>query len=808
MNVRMRDGTLIKNVPDDITQEELLEMYQSSIGGDIAKSAAVAIPKAITGIAGAPGDMLGLLNRGVEWALSKKHGGSPADYRQPGLQDAVDTKAIRAPLEALTGKWYEPQTRAGKTIDTAIQAATPMGKASLTKTGAGIVAGTTAGTEGMGALTNDDPWARAIGGLFGGLLPALHGGVKSRQGAVVRDAIGDVPEKELAAAMDLQRRSQQMGVPLMGTEALDRGHNLASQVRASSTGSKIVEPFLNKRPEQVRGAVGRDILSKTGPRGTPDANAARAQRAATGVISEAEAARTAAVSPSYKAAEYETIPRQSLRPVADEIQQQIFKQPHNSPVDSRLGKVYGQLFDEVETRIPASRAPTVKGPAGVNPNKDDIVTAVRKLGGINPDDQAVGRELAKNMNFGPDTAGSVWRTQQFGGSNRSNTTAGHSADEMGRKLYELGYIDDASDFNAVLSKMDDQLLGLKTHHSNYYEPPNTDPLAAAIEKLTQQLEVKNAPRSPVKVQTSVEPETNVGRLNTLYKGIRDEAEIPQIGATSEQKSASVPLGRVADSLGDVLRQQNQNLRTGQDVYKRMTREQIEPLTSGPVGVVAGRTGFDPAAPSQVPRVTGAVADANVARPETIRQLYTQLNKQDRQAFPGIVQTHVENKLNEALGDIRSGANPTAGAKFRQAVAGTPQDAANFNEMMRGVAISRGQNPDQVVAGANKLLDVLERTGRTPGVGSPTQPRLQVDAELRKTKTGDAMEIVSGRPLGWASNRINDWVMRGRYEELGRVLTAPDSVQQLARMAKLKPEGVTAQYMAAQLLGLLKPENQE
>jgi hypothetical protein len=138
MNVRMRDGTLIKNVPDDITQEELLEMYQSSIGGDIAKSAAVAIPKAITGIAGAPGDMLGLLNRGVEWALSKKHGGSPADYRQPGLQDAVDTKAIRAPLEALTGKWYEPQTRAGKTIDTAIQAATPMGKASLTKTGAGI----------------------------------------------------------------------------------------------------------------------------------------------------------------------------------------------------------------------------------------------------------------------------------------------------------------------------------------------------------------------------------------------------------------------------------------------------------------------------------------------------------------------------------------------------------------------------------------------------------------------------------------------------------------------------------------------
>jgi hypothetical protein len=646
MNVRMRDGTLIKNVPDDITQEELLEMYQSSIGGDIAKSAAVAIPKAITGIAGAPGDMLGLLNRGVEWALSKKHGGSPADYRQPGLQDAVDTKAIRAPLEALTGKWYEPQTRAGKTIDTAIQAATPMGKASLTKTGAGIVAGTTAGTEGMGALTNDDPWARAIGGLFGGLLPALHGGVKSRQGAVVRDAIGDVPEKELAAAMDLQRRSQQMGVPLMGTEALDRGHNLASQVRASSTGSKIVEPFLSKRPEQVQGAVDREILSKTGPRDTPAGNAARAQKSAEDVIAGLEKDRSALVAPDYFQARREQLPSTSV-------------------AQARTG------LETAKQRAPASQ-------------QGDFDPFIRDL---------------------------------------------------------------------------------------------------------------TAPNA-----------TNAGVLDEIYRRARDSSNLP-INASSADKQAAYAAGVARDKL-ETLTGQSQNLARGRQQYADFTRNQIEPVTAGPVGVVAGRRGVDPGVPSDVPRVTSAISDANVARPETIRQLYTQLNKQDRQAFPGIVQTHVENKLNEALGDIRSGANPTAGAKFRQAVAGTPQDAANFNEMMRGVAISRGQNPDQVVAGANKLLDVLERTGRTPGVGSPTQPRLQVDAELRKTKTGDAMEIVSGRPLGWASNRINDWVMRGRYEELGRVLTAPDSVQQLARMAKLKPEGVTAQYMAAQLLGLLKPENQE
>src|SRR5687767_10905795 len=158
------------------------------------------------------------------------------------------------------------------------------------------------------------------------------------------------------------------------------------------------------------------------------------------------------------------------------------------------------------------------------------------------------------------------------------------------------------------------------------------------------------------MRTTVEPETNVGRLNTLYTNTRDDAELPAIGATSEQKAASVPLGRVADQLGDVLRRENPNIRRGQDLYQQITRERIDPLTSGPVGVVAGRAGFDPAASSPVSRVTGTVADSSVARPDTIRQLYAHLNKQDRQAFPGIVQTHLENKLNEAMQALRSGPN--------------------------------------------------------------------------------------------------------------------------------------------------------
>jgi hypothetical protein len=64
-----------------------------------------------------------------------------------------------------------------------------------------------------------------------------------------------------------------------------------------------------------------------------------------------------------------------------------------------------------------------------------------------------------------------------------------------------------------------------------------------------------------------------------------------------------------------------------------------------------------------------------------------------------------------------------------------------------------------------------------------------------------MDSISGRPLGPFKELLTDWTLRGRYEDLARVLTAPDSVEQLVKMAKLKPNGLTAKYYAASMLGL-------
>src|SRR5436853_332190 len=64
----------------------------------------------------------------------------------------------------------------------------------------------------------------------------------------------------------------------------------------------------------------------------------------------------------------------------------------------------------------------------------------------------------------------------------------------------------------------------------------------------------------------------------------------------------------------------------------------------------------------------------------------------------------------------------------------------------------------------------------------------------------ALTDVPGIPRTIAG-KIADKVNASRNQRISEILTAPDSVQQIVRMAKLSPDGLTAKYYAAALLGL-------
>lgn len=301
-------------------------------------------------------------------------------------------------------------------------------------------------------------------------------------------------------------------------------------------------------------------------------------------------------------------------------------------------------------------------------------------------------------------------------------------------------------------------------------------------------------------------ETNptAAALDDLYKNTRNQIDLPPIGATPPQKTAAGVLAPFNSALDETLKLSSNNIKNGRDKYRQITEDVIDPLTSGPVGRVAGKQGFDPSMPEGLNPVS-VIANEKLARPESIRELYTNLNKQNPQAFPGMARTWLENAFDQSAQKIQAGENRMVGANFAKSVYGTPQQEANFSEVMRGVASSHGKTPQQAEEfskGAKNLIETLQLTGKVPAVGSPTGGRIAANDMAASSGPASVAESLSAAPFSGVAKKLRQWAMQDNYKALAEAMTAPDSIDRIVAMGKYNPKTATAQYYAASVLGLI------
>lgn len=142
---------------------------------DIGKGAVGGVGRGVTGLAGLPGDVSNLMARGGEW-IGNKLGLAPLpeDVRAANERSRPFTSAeVRAPVEAVTGKFYEPKTVLGQYASTAGEFAPGA------IFGGGGAAARTLGTVVPAALSESagqffkgqdiEPYARFAGGVIGGV---------------------------------------------------------------------------------------------------------------------------------------------------------------------------------------------------------------------------------------------------------------------------------------------------------------------------------------------------------------------------------------------------------------------------------------------------------------------------------------------------------------------------------------------------------------------------------------------------------------------------------------------------------------
>ena len=193
------------------------------------------------------------------------------------------------------------------------------------------------------------------------------------------------------------------------------------------------------------------------------------------------------------------------------------------------------------------------------------------------------------------------------------------------------------------------------------------------------------------------------------------------------------------------------------------------------------------------RVANLISNPDLVGPEDIKKIAKAMNKQNPKTFPKIVKFLMESEADKAL----SKAKP--GEKVEAALRKTGRGKANMNELLRGVALAKKQDPEQLVTGINNMLDVLGRTTEVPKFSSiepvaPDVPGTVAGAVKRLT----GVEVT--RPAGLLSDVIEK-PSEVAYRTIAKALASDDSIDAVIRLANMNPSSQQVKNLVGSLMGV-------
>lgn len=400
-----------------------------SVGGktDVLSDVGKAIPSKLAqgtiNLIGIPGDLQSAAPQLGNWidqkiGLRKEIPAAAQEYidkyKHLGIGRMPTSAEIKAPIEAVTGPFYEPKTVPGKLVGGVAEflpaaLAGPGGVTSkaLMAIGGGL------GSEGAGLLAEKyapswAPWARLAGGVTGGLAGGAIGGPSSAEKFVGKH-VSNVTGQQFNEAKLLMDEANRLGVKLTPAEAIQRvtlggtdAGRLQRFIEGTQEGGAIIAPQMAKRPEQTRAAMAGLLDKISAPTASPSALGVRGQEAAQSAIDDVNLAINNATRPYYASAGQHLIPQSQF--------QMISKDPAFKASLGRLrgnevlGPQYANMPDNSIAVVDAvTKDMRARGTAlgnAMNPGFQPQESASYNIGARSARDIARDPTLGGNINYG------------------------------------------------------------------------------------------------------------------------------------------------------------------------------------------------------------------------------------------------------------------------------------------------------------------------------------------------------------------------------------------------------------------------
>lgn len=757
--------------PPDQEPKDLTAAQGLGLG---ARNVVTALTSPVTGVAD-------LLNTGVNAATSginKLAGTNIPQLAMPGqtVQNAMTAAGVpeaqtpfqrvvgdvaTAGVGALTGSGVAGALGKVATNPVVRNAATELATGPLTQAfaaGAGTAAASTGRENGVG------PVGQLVLGLTAGAAPLtvsnlLRSSDRATQNAakLLQQAVKNNSPEDWNQARSLLADAQKQGIPLLGPEALPANgqlRQLTADVAAAPVTKNVIQDAVAGRAQQVQDAARKQVAG-IGQNVGPNEAANAAQTAADEVLRKAQAYRTAAAGPGYKAQRAADVETMDLSDQLAQLPQKIqdLSDSRASAVQT-AGKLHAFTNDQINQA-----------------NK----TIARKLGLAG--DVKANRNLAAADQGKAGTYEAINKGMEYAAQIDASERAFYQAQDQ---LAQRNLPAVTSKVNSFLAKLDGDIraAGRDTTEG----------------KILSQYRNDLAPNG--------EPITLPSQLESVYKANRDKTQLG-LNPTPEQRTTAGVIKNHLNNLDDLIQDVSPAIKNARQIYSQLSTELVDPLLKGPIGKIAGR-GANDQTEAVTSRAMGELSGKN-ATPQRIGFIADQLGKSDKTAFPNLVRSYLEDKLNSSLKSQRGQTLTTTGTTLRDSLEGTPREAANVRAMIQKTAEAQGQDPTAVYQGFGRFLDVLDATGKL-AMPKTTQPTSTAEQAATIGLDAAPAALIHG-PAGVTAaivSALRDMSRRGTYRKLATVMTSPTAVDDMRHLASLAPDDPSVLKTVASILTGRRP----
>ena len=271
--------------------------------------------------------------------------------------------------------------------------------------------------------------------------------------------------------------------------------------------------------------------------------------------------------------------------------------------------------------------------------------------------------------------------------------------------------------------------------------------------------------------------------------VADNARMPGQATTSNTRAANI--GSTQENTRNIADAASPNLATARAENARLRQQYLEPILAGPIGKLQNT--------DEVKGAINALFPQNPvpnSAPEVL-QAVTALSNRNPIASRQLVRAHIEAVFNQSTKDLQAGPTQFGGATFRAKLIGNDQQAANL-----AAAISGLPNGQTVLQGFDRLMNIMEATGRRQRIGSPTAFNQELQQQLKEGGiVGEAIATGGIKLPQRIRETLQSWNLGQNTERLANLLTNPNAVDAFRQLANSGSKSERVALSTIRLVGL-------